>query len=132
MRRLASGFTAAARRASPTFVNRKKSPSRTTEARQTQMIPMSWIEKATPARWIGRVENGLGNLRTAPPQIQLVRPLTRIRSPIVTITTVRTERPSTGRMTTRSTATPPANAQRSVRQKAGQNEMPWWVNVHAR
>ena len=50
----------------------------------------------------------------------------------MTITAVRTERPWTGRITTRSSATPPAKAAARVNAKAGQNEMPWSTNVQAR
>jgi hypothetical protein len=44
-------------------------------------------------------------------------------SPSVTITIVSTEEPSTGRITTRSTTTPPAKAIAQVSANAGQYDM---------
>ena len=60
--RLASGFTADARSASPSFVKRKKSPEqRATSTKETTMIPRSWIENATPPTSDGaRRERALG------------------------------------------------------------------------
>src|SRR5215204_360266 len=94
------------------------------------MIPMSWIENATPATWIGRVENGDSNVFTCAPQIHDDAPLKTSASPSVTITIVSTDVPSTGRMTTRSTTTPPANAIRQVSANAGQYDM-WFISDHA-
>ena len=52
--RASAGLTAAARIARPTFVNWKKSQSTTTVARQTPIVPRSWIEIATPPMSIVR------------------------------------------------------------------------------
>src|SRR5215510_9639310 len=103
-RRLASGFTAAAREASPSFVKRKKTQSNATAPRETAIVPRSEIENATPATSIGRVENAFGRLRVSGDQIQRAAPLTTKKSPSVTITTVSTGARSTGRMTARSFA----------------------------
>ena len=94
-----SGFTAAARRASPSFVKRKNSASRTTSPMDTRTIPMSCTLMGTPATSIVRVENGPWNCLFAPPQITLIRPLSSSARPSVTITIVRTGASSTGRMT---------------------------------
>src|SRR5262249_41465942 len=79
--RLDSGFSAAALVARPTFVNRKKSQSSSTASSETPMIPRSEIEKATPAIWIGRVENAFGIDLTSGDQIQKAAPLTTKKSP---------------------------------------------------
>ena len=84
------------------------------------MIPRSWIENATPPTCTGRVENGLGNSFTSLPQIDAARPFRITSRPSVTITTVSCGACSTGRITTRSIATPPANAISSVSTNAGQ------------
>jgi hypothetical protein len=74
----------------------------------------------TPATSIVPFGNGLSTALTSPPQIHPVSPLMAIRSPIVTITIAISGRFSTGRMTTRSIPTPPANAISSVSTNAGQ------------
>ena len=76
-----------------------RSQSATTVARTTPIVPMSWIEIATPAISIVLVGNGLCTARTSPPQMSVTRPLMKIRSPIVTITTRSTEPFVFGRMT---------------------------------
>ena len=95
------------------------------------MMPMSWIEKATPATSIGRVEKAFGRARGSGDQIQRAAPLTRKNRPRVTITTVSTGALSTGRMTARSISTPPANEIPIVRKNAAQKESPWWTRDHA-
>src|SRR3954463_6794538 len=129
--RLDSGFSAAALIASPSFVKRKNSQSKSTASKETPMIPRSAIEKATPATWIGRVENGLGIDFTSGDQIQKAAPLTTKKSPIVTIAIVSTDARSTGLITVRSSATPPANDARTVTRNAGQYENPCCVSVQA-
>jgi hypothetical protein len=57
--------------------------------------------------------------------------LTTKKSPIVTIATVSTDAPSTGRITTRSSTTPPANEASTVTTKAGQYAKPCCVSVQA-
>src|SRR4051794_18280714 len=129
--RVASGLTAVAREASPSLVKRKKSQSSATAPSETAIVPRSWIEKATPAISIGRVEKAFGRLRTSGDQIQRAAPLTRKKSPRVTITTVSTGARSTGLITTRSTAIPPTNENATVRKKAAQYERPWWTSDQA-
>src|SRR6266542_6942049 len=131
VKRLDSGFSAAARIASPSFVNRKKSQSTSTATSETPMIPRSEIEKATPAIRIGRVEKAFGIDFTCGDQIQKATPLTTKKSPIVRIAIVSTEARSTGRITARSSTTPPPNDAATVSANAGQYENPCWVNVQA-
>jgi len=95
------------------------------------MLPRSWIEKATPATVIGRVEKAFGSVRVSELQSHRAAPSTRKKRPSVTITTVSTGARSTGRITARSSATPPANEIASVRKNASQNESPWWTSDHA-
>src|SRR5580765_414023 len=116
--RVDSGSTAAAREARPSFVKRKKSHSSATAASETAIVPRSWIENATPATSIGRVENAFGRLRTSGDQIQRAAPLTRKKRPSVTITTV-------------SIPTPPKNEVATVRKNAAQYESPWWTSDQA-
>src|SRR6188472_960551 len=130
-RRLASGFAAAAREASPSFVKRKKTQSSATAPRETAIVPRSEIENATPATSIGRVEKAFGRLRVSGDQIQRAAPLTTKKRPRVTITTVSTGARSTGRITARSTATPPANEIATVRKNAPQYERPWFTSDQA-
>jgi hypothetical protein len=59
-------------------------------------------------------------VRVSDDQIQRAAPFTRKNSPRVTITTVSTGARSTGRITTRSTATPPANEIATVSANAAQ------------
>jgi hypothetical protein len=75
--------------------------------------------------------NGLSNALTSGPQIQPVSPLIAINIPIVRITITSSGRCSTGRMSTRSTVTPPPNAINSVRTNAGQYGTPWFMIVQA-
>ena len=104
-------------------MNLKSRASRPTSAKHTTMIPMSWIENATPPTWIGRVENGDGNERTCAPQIHAEPPLKMSASPRVTITIVSTGAPSNGRIRVRWSAMPPPNAIRHVSKNAGQYAM---------
>src|SRR5947207_11633484 len=127
VRRLDSGFSAAARIARPSFVNRKKNQSRSTASNETPMIPRSEIEKATPAIRIGRVEKAFGIDFTSGAQIQKAAPLTTKKTPIVTIATVSTDARSTGRKTTRPSEIPPPHEAATVSAKAGQYENPCWV-----
>src|SRR5262249_45042305 len=129
--RLDSGFRAAARIARPTFVNRKNSHSSRTASSETPMIPRSEIEKATPAIWIGRVENALGIDFTSGDQIQNAAPLKTKNSPIVTIAIVRTGLRSTGRITARSSAIPPADETATVSAHAPQYGQRCGGGVHA-
>src|SRR3954451_7340150 len=131
VRRLDSGFWAAARIARPSFVNRKKSQSTSTASSETPMIPRSEIENATPATRIGRVEKAFGIDFTCGDQIQKAAPLTTKKSPIVTIAIVSTDARSTGRINPRSSTIPPANDATTVSAKAGQYEKPCWVRVQA-
>ena len=101
-------------------MKRKKSQSKATAPSETAIVPRSWIENATPAISIGRVEKAFGRLRTSGDQIQRAAPLTRKKRPSVTITTVSTGARSTGLITTRSTATPPTNESATVRKNAPQ------------
>jgi hypothetical protein len=71
-----------------------------------------------------RVENALGNCFVSAPQIHGASPWKTSARPIVTITIVSTDAPSTGRITVRSSATPPANESASVRKNAPQNGIP--------
>ena len=118
--RASAGFTAAARIASPIFVYWKSSQSATTVARTTPIVPMSWIEIATPPISIVRVGNGLCTARTSPDQIIVTSPLMKRSRPIVTMTTRSTEPFSFGRITPWCTAAPPTNESASVAAKAGQ------------
>src|SRR5438552_16654151 len=70
VRRLDSGFSAAARIASPSFVNRKTSQSTSTVSSETPMIPRTETEKATPAIRIGRVDKAYAIDVTSGDQIQ--------------------------------------------------------------
>ena len=118
--RASAGLTAAARIARPTFVYWKSAHSTTTVASTTPIVPMSWIEIATPAMSIVRVGNGLCMARTSPDQISVTRPLSASSRPIVTITTRSTEPFSFGRMIPWWIATPPTNDASSVTANAGQ------------
>ena len=84
------------------------------------MIPRSWSENATPPMRTGSVENGDSSVRGSFPQIRLARPLSPMRRPMVTITTVSGEADITGRISVSSIAAPPINASTSVRTNAGQ------------
>jgi len=113
-------------------VKRKNAHRSSTVSRQTPNVPTSWVEIVTPPMSWVVFGNGLSNALTSAPQIQPVIALIAIRSPIVTMTITISGRRSTGRMTTRSTATPPANAIRSVSANAGQYEIPWFISDQAR
>src|SRR2546423_12803836 len=56
---LASELTATERIANPSVVKRKNAHSTKTETRQTQNVPTSWIEIATPATATDRVGHRL-------------------------------------------------------------------------
>ncbi len=118
--RASAGLTAAARIASPTFVYWKNSQSTTTVARTTPIVPMSWIEIATPPMSIVRVGNGLCTARTSPAQISVTRPLIARSRPIVTITT-RSTRALLVRAGSRpgGSPTPPTNEAISVNDERG-------------
>ena len=126
-----SGLRADARSARPSFVNRKKSPSRTSSAASTPMMPMYWMLMWAPASLMVRLENPPLNGRSAPLQITYINPFSSSASPSVTMTIVTTGAFSTGRMITRSTTTPPAKAITSTRGNASQNEKPWFISDHA-
>ena len=126
-RRAASRFSAPARIASPSFVKRKNAPSTTTQPIVTANVPTSCLPMCTPPITHDEVGNGLGKNWICGDQIQAARPFRITSSAIVAITTVRTLARSSGRMTTRCSATPPTNAIPSVVKKAGQYEKPWWV-----
>src|SRR6266540_5338028 len=87
-RRLVTGPTDAARRPSPSFVNRKNPHSRVTPAMQTTNVPTSWRLTETPPTWNGLAGNGLGNGLTSGPQIHPARPFSAMNKPIVTMITV--------------------------------------------
>ena len=118
--RASSGFTAAALIASPTFVNWKSAHKRRTIPNATAIVPMSCAETTTPPMSNVSVPNGLCSACGSPPHCQTTNPLMAMRSPIVTMTIRRTLPRSTGRMTTRCVATPPANDSTSVATNAGQ------------
>src|SRR5436190_15757561 len=80
---------------------------------------------------MGRVENAFGIDLTSGDQIQKAAPLTTKKSPIVRIAIVRIGLRSTGRITARSIAIPPAKDAATVTAKASQYERPCWVSVHA-
>src|SRR5918995_2033030 len=129
--RLAAGLTADERIASPIVVKRKNVQSTSTVTRQTPSVPMSCTDIVTPPTSNVRFGNGLSNVLVSPPQIQPTSPLIAIRSPIVTITITISGRCSTGRITMRSTATPPKNAKASVSANAGQYERPLFISDQA-
>src|SRR5919199_198871 len=83
--RLDAGFSAAARIARPTFVKRKNAHSNRTASSETPIVPRSAIDSATPATWIGRVENALGIDFTSGDQTQNAAPLQRKKRPTVRI-----------------------------------------------
>ena len=99
--RASAGLTAAARSASPTFVNRKRSQRRTTIPSVTAIVPMSCTETTTPPMSNVSVPNGLLSDCGSPLHCQTTKPLIAISSPIVTITTRSTFPRSTGRITAR-------------------------------
>ena len=86
----------------------------------TAIVPMSWAATTTPPMSYVSVPNGLWSSFGSPPHFQMTKPLIATRRPIVTITIRRTLPRSTGRMTTRWIATPPANESTSVAANAGQ------------
>ena len=112
------------------MVKRKSSARSATTPSETAMLPRSWIENATPAILIGRVENAFGSERVSELQNQRAAPSTTKNSPSVTITIVSTDAFSTGRISVRSTAIPPANAIAHVSANAGQYDM-WFISDHA-
>ena len=88
--RLATGFSAEALSASPSFVCRNRPDSSAMSTSVTARIPASCFDTATPPRSQALVGNGRlgGNERTSAFQIQFERPPKRMKSPIVRITTV--------------------------------------------
>ena len=126
-RRAASGFSAPARMARPSFVNRKKSQSTTRQASVTPSVPTSCCEMCTPSITQVFVGKGLGKNSIWGDQIHPASPLKITSRAIVAITTVSTLARSSGRMTMRWMPTPPANAIRIVAMNAHQYEKPWWV-----
>jgi hypothetical protein len=117
---LDSGLFATARIASPSVVNRKNAQTQRKVAKTTPRVPRSTTESTTLPTSTVSFGNGLSNAFTSAPQIHPVRPLMRIKRPIVTITITISGRCSTGRISVRSTAAPPKNAITSVAAKAGQ------------
>ena len=88
------------------------------------MMQRSSIEKATPPTSTGRVGNALGSVRTSGAQIHEAAPSIRKKRPSVTIATVSTGLPSTGRITIRSIATPPAKPQATASRNDAQYGTP--------
>ena len=86
--RASGGIDAAARIASPSFVYWNIAHSTTTVASTTPIVPMSWIEIATP-RDVDRAgrERALHGAHLAPTRSSVARPLSASRRPMVTITT---------------------------------------------
>ena len=99
--RLASGLSAEARRARPTFVNWKNAHRSATSAITTANVPTSCCEIETPPTCHVSFGNGLGNALISADQIRLARPLKVRTRPIVMITIVRTDAFETGAITTR-------------------------------
>jgi hypothetical protein len=120
-------LVAAARIASPIFVNWKRNQRTATVPSETTIVPMSCSEIVTPATWIVSLGNGLSTALTSPDQIHVIRPFSASNNPIVTITTRNTSPPSTGRMIVWWIATPPANETSNVTTKAGQYGQPWFT-----
>ncbi len=75
---------------------------------------------ATLPTRIGRAENELRTTLSCGVQIHEAAPCSRISNPIVATTTVSTPPRAIGRMTTRSTAIPPANPIAIVAKNAAQ------------
>src|SRR5215211_2124523 len=117
---LVVGLIAEARIASPSGVRLKNAHSSATVARQTQNVPTSCDEIATPPTSHVVFGNGLSNALPSAPPIHPAAPLSAIRRPIVTITIANADFCSNGRMIVRSIAAPPVNAIASVSRKAGQ------------
>jgi hypothetical protein len=101
-------------------VNWKRNQSRITIPMVTISVPTSCQETTTPPTSTVPVPNGLFSACGSPLQCQITKPLTAIRSPIVTMTTRSTAPRSTGRMTMRWVTTPKANENASVTTNAGQ------------
>ena len=84
------------------------------------MIPRSCAAITTPPMSKVSLGNGFSSVRCSPFQIQAAAPFSRIRSPIVTVTTVSACERDTVWITSRSITTPPTNEITSVRKKATQ------------
>ena len=95
-------------------------------------MPTSCCEIATPPITQVSFGNGLGKARTSADQIRPARPLKIRTRPIVTITVVRIEARSIGRITVRCRPTPSPKAKTSVTAKASQMFTPWFsISVQA-
>ena len=92
---------------------------------------MSRTEIATPPTMTELFGNGLSNAFTSGPQIHPVNPFRAINRPMVMITITISGRCSIGRISTRSTPTPPAKAISSVSANAGQYGIPRSMNIQA-
>ena len=84
-----------------------------------------------PAILTVRVENPPLNVRSAPPQITLMRPFRTSASPSVTIAAETTGPRSNGRINVRSIPIPPTNAITSTIGNAAQKPRPWFISDHA-
>ena len=84
-----------------------------------------------PATLIVRLEKPPLNGRSPPPQITYMSPFSSSARPSVTMTVARGGAFSNGRMTVRSTTTPPANEIASTSGNAAQNAKPWFISDHA-
>ena len=100
--RLDSGLNAAARSASPIVVFWKNAQSASTITSETAMIPRSCAATITPPMSNVSLGNGFSSVRCSPFQIHAAAPLSRISSPIVTVTTASASARWTGRITSRS------------------------------
>ena len=123
-RRLAAGFTAAARIASPSFVCWKISQRTPTTTSRTATSPSDSTLVAIPPTDTASSGNTLGKPRLVEPQIQRARPLTRMNSPSVTVTSVSSGEPSTGRISARSITMPPSRLSTSVISTASRTGTP--------
>jgi hypothetical protein len=117
---LASPFRAAARIVKPRRVNRKKTKKASIAPSVTPITPIWSQPIVTPPTTTVPPENPLGKNCTCGDQIHAARALKTTSSPIVTMTTLRTGAPSTGRIAARSTAMPPTNERTIVATNAVQ------------
>ncbi len=122
--RLDTGSSAAARIASPSRVRWNSRNSRPTTTSSTATMPSDSIDSRTPPTPTvpsGKVD---GKPRLENPQIQPAPLLMRMNSPRVTITRVSGWRPSTGRITIRSSSAPPPNDSASAARIASGSATP--------
>ena len=70
--RASAGLVAAARIASPIFVNWKSNQRAPTAPSETTIVPMSCSETVTPAICIVSLGNGLSTALTSPDQIHVI------------------------------------------------------------